>query len=646
VAAAKIAKHDERVIMPSAIQIASKLRLLKLKLPPSGMNPHNYDISPSKKYPRKPLAWVGNFAYVSPATRDDGESKALRFFLAKTPSHITQVTSFISNNPHYALVKCKMYRNQLTMKDGENVDMMEMDFIDGNTLDDYVGNVLESGSPESLIHLAEKFRSCVNELVQIGFHHGDLSHSNIMITNHILDGESNGEIRLIDYDSVLVKGVQAPPNTKEVGHPNYQHPSRKTSRFTLVEDVYFSALVVYVSLVAIGTNPKLWDSYHSIGDNLIFQNQRNDLKEISTPVWSDLDRVVFPGETSRAYECLKLAVLTPILEGSIFHSKIEEWFSLNIGPIDPWPSPPLHPQPLPPRPPTSGPNPEIPESPKPKPREKTTKTTSPRPRTKSNVRASPSPVKKKKGKKTDPVKDLVDINNSATGKEPQPKHLLEKLLQPWRKKRKVQDELEEIPDRPAIPDTGDEEISPTVQPPVVKESVLKSNTVKEKSKPRIVATKKKPKTIPVPISKLKGKKVVIDGTNVLYLSSKKRSFPITPLLEFISLLETHDIGSINIVFDASTPYNFATVEDKETFTKLVSEEKEIFTLAPKATEADSIILNIAHQNEALVITNDFYEDYSQSLPEAHQWFTEHHITIARAMDVWTLNTTPENMFME
>jgi predicted nuclease of predicted toxin-antitoxin system len=78
----------------------------------------------------------------------------------------------------------------------------------------------------------------------------------------------------------------------------------------------------------------------------------------------------------------------------------------------------------------------------------------------------------------------------------------------------------------------------------------------------------------------------------------------------------------------------------------VSEEKEIFTLAPKATEADSIILNIAHQNEALVITNDFYEDYSQSLPEAHQWFTEHHITIARAMDVWTLNTTPENMFME
>jgi hypothetical protein len=617
-AAAIPPSEDEWVIMPSAIQIASKLRLLKLKLPPSGMNPHSYDISPSKKYPRKPLAWVGNFAYVCPTTRDDGKSKALRFFLAKTPSHITQVTSFISNNPHYALVKCKMYRNQLTMKDGENVDMMEMDFIDGSTLDDYVGNILESGSSESLIHLAEKFRSCVNELVQIGFHHGDLSHSNIMITNHILDGESNGEIRLIDYDSVLVKGVQAPPNTKEAGHPNYQHPSRKTSRFTLVEDVYFSALLVYVSLVAIGTNPKLWDSYHSIGDNLIFQNQRKDLKEISTPVWSDLDRVVFPGETSRAYECLKLAVSTPILEGSIFLSKIEEWFSLSIGPIDPWRGNAHHPQPLPPIPPTPDPNPKIPESPKPKPREKTTKTLSPRPRPKSNVRASPSPAKKKKKKKTDSVK---------------------------RKKRKAQDELEEIPDRPAIPDTGDEEISSTVQPPVVKESVLKSNTVKKKSKPNR-STKKKPKTIPVPISKLKEKKVVIDGTNVLYLSSKKKRFPITPLLEFISLLESHDIGSINIVFDASTPYNFATVEDKETFTKLVSEEKERFTLAPKTTEADSIILNIAHQNEALVITNDFYDDYSQSLPEAHQWFTEHHITIARAMDVWTLNTTPENMFME
>ena len=66
------------------------------------------------------------------------------------------------------------------------------------------------------------------------------------------------KVRLIDYDSVLVKGIQNLPETKETGHPNFQHPSRKASRFTMLEDVYFTTLVIYVSLIAISQNPKLW----------------------------------------------------------------------------------------------------------------------------------------------------------------------------------------------------------------------------------------------------------------------------------------------------------------------------------------------------------------------------------------------------
>ena len=300
--AAKIAKHDERVKMPSAIQIISKLRLMKLKIPSIGMNPNSYIISQSgaNSSSPSPKLWAGNFAVVVPSVRDDGEQKALRFFLAKTPSHITQVTSFINTHPHNSLVKCKMFRNTLTMKDGETIDMMEMDFIEGNTLDDFVVEILSRGATNVLVDLADSIRSTVNELVTAGFYHGDLSHSNVMVAGPAPaggGGSLQSKIRLIDYDSVLVKGVQAPPDTKEVGHPNYQHPSRKTSRFTLVEDVYFSALVIYVSLIAVSINSKLWESYHSKGDNLIFQNQRDDLRDITSPLWVDLEKIrsKFPG---------------------------------------------------------------------------------------------------------------------------------------------------------------------------------------------------------------------------------------------------------------------------------------------------------------------------------------------------------------
>ena len=134
--------------------------------------------------------------------------------------------------------------------------------------------------------MAEGIRTTINQLVNVGFYHGDLSHSNIMISK---TGTSALEqIRLIDYDSVLVKGIQNLPETKETGHPNFQHPSRKASRFTMLEDVYFTAIGIYVSLIAISQNPALWQegvedrNFHSKGDNLLFQSQRDDLKQTNT----------------------------------------------------------------------------------------------------------------------------------------------------------------------------------------------------------------------------------------------------------------------------------------------------------------------------------------------------------------------------
>ena len=641
-AAAKIGNHDERVKMPSAIQIISKLRLMKLKIPSIGVNPDNYDVTASGDNPKRPKSWAGNFAVVVPSIRGDGEQKALRFFLAKTPSHITQVTSFINKNPHSSLVKCKMFRNTLIMKNGEKIDMMEMDFVEGNTLDDFVIDLLSRGSASRLVDFAESIRSTVNELVTAGFYHGDLSHSNIMVADPIPGDSLQSRIRLIDYDAVLVKGVQAPPNTKEVGHPNYQHPSRKTSRFTLVEDVYFSALVVYVSLIAISVNPKLWESYHSKGDNLIFQNQRGDLRDITSPVWGDLEKIQskFPGETGKALDCLKKAIKYPTLEGSNFLSEIEEWFSLGTH-IDPSPIPVPEPGPVDPVPPHPGPKP----SPSPQTRSiKTKPTPSPKPGLKNSPTPSPSPQKRKKPRSPKPTIELPpkDI--------PIPEAKKQEAKKPLKSQPGILKKLKEkiLPSKVdisiSVDDNGIMEKNPEVIRPNIKESITKPDTKPKKRK--VTKKTKKGKTAPVPFSKLKDKKIVIDGTNILHEAGQKDKFYLQPLLALVEQLESGKVESINVVFDASTPYKFSNEEDKEKFNELVSNQKERYTLSPKSTEADAIILNIAYKNNALIISNDFYQDYEDSLPEEFQWFSKHHITSSQAMDIWTLNTTSNNEFLE
>ena len=619
---------------------------MKLKIPSIGMNSNSYIVTPSRDNPKRPKSWAGNFAVVVPSVRDDGEQKALRFFLAKTPSHITQVTSFISNNPHSSLVKCKMFRNTLIMKNGEKIDMMEMDFVEGNTLDDFVIDLLSDGSASLLVDFAESIRSTVNELVTAGFYHGDLSHSNIMVADPIPGGSLQSRIRLIDYDAVLVKGVLAPPNTKEVGHPNYQHPSRKTSRFTLVEDVYFSALVVYVSLIAISVNPKLWESYHSKGDNLIFQNQRGDLRDITSPVWVDLEKIrsKFPSETGKALDCLKKAIKYPTLEGSNFLSEIEEWFSLGTH-IDPSPIPVPVPDPVDPVPPRPGPEP----SPSPQTRSiKTKPTPSPKPGPKNSPTPSPSPQKRKKHRSPKPTIELSP--KDIPGSEAKVKTRKSAEEKPLKSQRRIFHKLKEkiLPSKADISsvteDNGIVEKEPEVIRPKIKESITKSDTNPKKRK--VSKRNKKRTTIPVPFSKLKDKKIVIDGTNILHEAGQENKFYLQPLLELVEQLESVKVESINIVFDASTPYKFSNEEDKEKFNELVSNQKERYSLSPKATEADAIILNIAYKNNALIISNDFYQDYKESLPKEYQWFSKHHITSSQAMNIWTLNTMSNNEFLE
>jgi len=627
------------------------------------MNPCSYEVTSGKK-PGRPRSWAGNFAVVVPAKKICNSSNlgnyALRFFLAKTPSHITQITSFINNNPHPSLVGCKMYRNMLELKSGEKVDMMEMDFVDGSTLDDWIEERMLSGDTSSLRDMAEAIRTTINQLVNVGFYHGDLSHSNIMITktgNSAIDN-----IRLIDYDSVLVKGIQNLPETKETGHPNFQHPSRKASRFTMLEDVYFTTLVIYVSLISISQNPNLWQAgqenreFHSVGDNLLFmQNPGSDLSDTTTDLWKELDKINFPEETGRAYSCLKNAVNTSDLVSSNFLSEIEEWFSTGTIPLQPNPPTP-HPNPNPTNPNQPSPSPSSKKKPARSPVPKTVSKTSkrpppsPKPQPRRKITKSPSPQKRQK------MDETLTLNSDESSMNPAPPNTTphdsvdgsmndaEGTLEEAGGEKQPTDQVATVKPKNSE-NTRKKGNRPKVRPdlldhgPSVKPGKSSKNTSKSNKK------KYSKNTIPVDFSALAGKNIVIDGANILHeCSSALKQLELKPLRKFIEELESATVSSVSVIFDASTQHKF-TSDDAIEFISMINNNKPNYCLAPKATDADSVVLNTALKTKSVIITNDFYEDYKEKLPEAYNWFTSNHITASYVMGIWSMNTTNSNQFM-
>ena len=71
----------------------------------------------------------------------------------------------------------------------------------------------------------------------------------------------------------------------ETGHRAYQHPERSEKDYGLEID-RFSALVIYLSLVALEQDATLWEQFHT-GDNLIFV--REDFLQVGrSPIWQQL----------------------------------------------------------------------------------------------------------------------------------------------------------------------------------------------------------------------------------------------------------------------------------------------------------------------------------------------------------------------
>ena len=164
---------------------------------------------------------------------------------------------------------------------GQWYPVVRMAWIAGQQLHQYIEDHLRHS--QLLERLAIQWRGVVAGLCGAHMAHGDLQHGNILVDGH-------DQLHLVDYDGFFIPALHTQP-PGERGHPNYQHPERQQHGYYAANADAFSALVIYLSLLALRTEPGLW-SWHT-GENLIFK--ADDFTQPGrTPVWQRLQGSVDP----------------------------------------------------------------------------------------------------------------------------------------------------------------------------------------------------------------------------------------------------------------------------------------------------------------------------------------------------------------
>jgi len=245
-----------------------------------------------------PKPATGGNAVVYKAT--EGQNVwAVRCFLRPITDHAERyaaISKHLSKNRSAHSTEFVYLADGLRIKGG-TFPIVKMAWVQGELLDRCVEGLLDK--PRELAALRERFRGLVKDIEKAKFAHGDLQHGNILVNGK--------DLLLIDYDGMWVPALIGRKAT-EIGHRAYQHPKRGINDYGQWLD-RFSALVIYLSLLALEVDRKLWDQYYT-GDNLIFT--REDFNEPGkSPVWGDLASLEH-GEVTRLAGILAAMIGRPL----------------------------------------------------------------------------------------------------------------------------------------------------------------------------------------------------------------------------------------------------------------------------------------------------------------------------------------------
>lgn len=208
-----------------------------------------------------PRPLTGAFASVYRVDSHSSAPVAVRCFLRDIRDQETRyehISNFVQNDSLPYTVTFDFLRNGIRV--GANwFPALKMDWVSGPNLDQYIANNLQS--QHKLARLALDFCQMCHDLREAGIAHGDLQHGNIIIA-------SEG-IRLVDYDGMYVPAMSG-MHSNELGHRNYQHPSRAPKDFNANLD-NFAAWVIHTSICCTALDSSLWNKLAAGDDCLLFR---------------------------------------------------------------------------------------------------------------------------------------------------------------------------------------------------------------------------------------------------------------------------------------------------------------------------------------------------------------------------------------
>jgi len=113
--------------------------------------------------------------------------------------------------------------------------------------------------------------------------------------------------------------------------------------------------------------------------------------------------------------------------------------------------------------------------------------------------------------------------------------------------------------------------------------------------------------------------IVIDGSNVAHGTDESKDRPsVERIIMVINSLRNNDLDDLVVIADASL---YHKIKDDDNELTLYNELKGagLLQISPAGTQADEFIINYAKKNNAWIVSNDMFRDFS----ETDSWVREH-----------------------
>ena len=249
-----------------------------------------------------PLMSSGNFAVVfKMRDENDGKLYAVKCFIKDQEGRdvsyrkIADELEMISSS---YLLPLRYLENELFVDSAqcsiEEFPIVVMEWVEGETLDACLNRNLND--KYELEMLSYRFNRMAAWLLAQPFAHGDLKPDNILV-------RKDGSLVLVDYDGMFVPSMKG-EKAREIGSPDYRHPSRTDSNFDEhIDD--FSIAVISLSLKALALNPRLTSD---LGSGILFLSEKDFQKPVNSMITKDLQTLMEDSEFSSLFGAFFIAL--------------------------------------------------------------------------------------------------------------------------------------------------------------------------------------------------------------------------------------------------------------------------------------------------------------------------------------------------